>query len=272
MLSRRAVLPVIVFSQFAGTSLWFAVNAVITDIRPGPEGANVATLTTVIQLGFIAGTFLFALFGIADRFRASTVFLLSSIIASGSNLLVLWLANDTSSLCMLRFTTGFFLAGIYPVGMKIAATQFPGKMGNALGFLVGALVLGTAFPHLVRASLGTISWRWVLAATSALAVSGGILMRVLVPGQKPLSHGVRFDPGALSTVFKSAAFRAAAGGYFGHMWELYAFWAFVPALIALYNRQSGATLPVPAWSFVIIALGFLSCIAGGRISQVTGSR
>jgi MFS family permease len=270
--SRRAILPVIVFSQFAGTSLWFAVNAVIGDIAPQNGGASgMALLTTIVQLGFIAGTFVFALFGVADRFRASTVFLLSSLIAAAANALLLCLPHDPGTLSLLRFLTGFFLAGIYPVGMKIAAAEFPGRLGNALGFLVGALVLGTAFPHLVRASLGTVSWKWVLGLTSALAVTGGVAIRCFVPGIKPVRSGARFQPRALATIFRSPRFRAAADGYFGHMWELYAFWAFLPFFIGLYNSRTGSALPVSSIAFFAIGAGFVSCVAGGYLSKSIGS-
>ena len=147
----KALLPIIVFSQFAGTSLWFAGNAIINDIQPASTG-GFANITSIVQFGFIAGTLLFALFTIADRFRASRVFFFSSLIAASANLVLIWLAKDTTWLMVLRFVTGFFLAGIYPVGMKIAAEHFSGKLGNALGFLVGALVFGTAFPHILRSS------------------------------------------------------------------------------------------------------------------------
>src|SRR6187551_1342329 len=146
----KLLLPIVVFSQFAGTSLWFAGNAIITDIQ---ASGNFANITSVVQFGFIAGTLVFSLLTIADRFAAKNVFFISSIIAASANLLLLWTAGDFTLLLTLRFITGFFLAGIYPVGMKIAADCFPGKLGNALGFLVGALVLGTAFPHILKSEL-----------------------------------------------------------------------------------------------------------------------
>src|SRR5215208_5394839 len=171
----KLLLPLIVFSQFAGTSLWFAGNAIIHDIQPASSG-SFSNITSIVQFGFIAGTLIFSLLTIADRFAAPKVFFFSSVIASIANLLLIVLAKDTAWLYLLRFITGFFLAGIYPVGMKIAADCFPQKLGNALGFLVGALVLGTAFPHVLKSQLHSFQWQNVLFFTSFLALSGGVLI------------------------------------------------------------------------------------------------
>ena len=229
------LLCLIVFSQFAGTSLWFATNAVIGDIQPA-SSSGFANSTSIVQLGFIAGTLIFSLLTIADRFSAPLVFFLSSLVAALTNLLLIKSGNDLSLLYALRFTTGFFLAGIYPVGMKIAADCFPQKLGNALGFLVGALVLGTAFPHLLRAQIRELNWHSVILFTSALAFTGGLLVLLFIPRTKK-TVVVQNDFKAAFKLFRLSNFRSAAFGYFGHMWELYAFWAFIPSIIAYYNLQ-----------------------------------
>src|SRR5829696_7409957 len=155
------ILVVIVVAHFAGTSLWFAGNAILPEIRKGTTG-GLANITSIVQFGFIAGTLIFSLLTIADRFRPPRVFFLSSLIAALANFLLIWTATNDSWLYSLRFLTGFFLAGIYPVGMKIASDIFPGKLGNALGLLVGALVLGTAFPHLLKSTHYSFRWQDVL--------------------------------------------------------------------------------------------------------------
>lgn len=266
----KALLPIIVFSQFAGTSLWFAGNAIINDIQPASSG-GFANITSIVQFGFIAGTLIFSLLTIADRFSAPRVFFFSSLIAAIANFILIWQAKDISWLMGLRFVTGFFLAGIYPVGMKIAAEHFPGKLGNALGFLVGALVFGTAFPHILRSQLQDLNWQNVLLFTSALAFFGGLLILIFVPHSKskPASS---FKFNTAFTVFNSSNFRSAAFGYFGHMWELYTFWAFVPFILTTYNSLQHSNINTPAWSFIIIATGGLGCILGGIISQKIGSK
>jgi MFS family permease len=262
------ILPVIVASQFAGTSIWFAGNAVLGDLERdwGLAAGAVGHATSAVQLGFIAGTLVFAFFALSDRWPARAVFLACALLGAAANLGVL-AGSGLAALVGWRFATGFFLAGIYPVGMKIAAGWYREDLGKALGWLVGALVLGTAFPHLLK-SLGQ-AWPWqsVLAAVSAVAALGGAAIYLLVPDGPYLTKGARFDPRALASVFRSPAFRASAFGYFGHMWELYAFWAFVPLALAAH----GAVTNVSFWSFAVIAAGFAGCVAGGHRSRSSSS-
>ena len=262
------ILPVIVFSQFAGTSLWFSGNAVLGDLQRqwGLAPDAVGYLTSAVQLGFIGGTLLFAFLAISDRFSPRRVFFACSVLGALANLCVQFAHGSLASLLVFRFATGFFLAGIYPVGMKIASGWYRSDLGNALGFLVGALVLGTAFPHLLRGLGQAWPWQQVLLGVSALALLGGLAM-LLVPDGPYLAKGARFDPTALAVIFRSPAFRASAFGYFGHMWELYAFWAFVPVVLAGRAEASGVSL----WSFAVIGAGALGCVAGGLISLRAGS-
>ncbi|HEV8508241.1 MAG TPA: MFS transporter [Chitinophagaceae bacterium] len=267
------ILPLIVISQFAGTSLWFVGNAILPDIQKHLNIQNNAAgnITSVVQFGFIAGTLIFAIFSIADRFASAKVFFLSSLIAALSNIFIIWFAKNLVGLYVLRFVTGFFLAGIYPVGMKIASDWYEKGLGKALGFLVGALVLGTAFPHLLRSNLYTLPWREVLIFTSAFALAGGLFILLFVgegPFRKPTT---RFQFSVMFQIFRSADFRAAAFGYFGHMWELYTLWTFIPYIFLFYNSTSHHAMNVPLWSFVVIAVGAVGCVVGGYISQTTSS-
>jgi MFS family permease len=261
-----------VISQFAGTSLWFVGNAILPDIQRSLHIHTAAgNITSVVQLGFIAGTLLFAIFSIADRFAPAKVFFISSLIAAVNNISIIWFAGNLTGLYVLRFTTGFFLAGIYPVGMKIASDWYEKSLGKALGLLVGALVFGTALPHLLRSNLYELPWKQVLVFTSAFALIGGLLILLFVgegPYRKPAS---RFQFSVMFQIFRSADFRAAAIGYFGHMWEIYTFWAFVPLVFAFYNSANGAAMNVPLWSFIVIAAGGIGCIAGGYVSEKINS-
>jgi len=228
--------------------------------------------TSAVQLGFIAGTLAFAFFAIADRFSPRLVFFLCALAGALFNAALLAAAPGLAVLLALRFATGFFLAGIYPVGMKIASGWYQRDLGNALGFLVGALVAGTAFPHLVRSMGEALPWQQVMLATSGVAMLGGLAMLLLVPDGPHLAKGARFDPRALAAVFRVKAFRASSFGYFGHMWELYAFWAFVPWILAAHAAApGGAPLDVPLWSFAVIAAGGLGCALGGLASLRLGS-
>lgn len=268
------ILPVIILSQFAGTSLWFAGNAVIGDLQLewGLSPASLSYITSSVQLGFIAGTLLFAFFLISDRFSPRLVFFICSMLGAAANLGVFLVSDGLTPLLIFRFITGFFLAGIYPVGMKIAAGWYKHGLGAAMGYLVGALVLGTAFPHLLKSLEHNYEWESVVISVSVISIIGGLLMLIFVPNGPYLSKGTKFNPRAIQTIFKSKSLRQAAFGYFGHMWELYTMWTFVPLLLAYYAKDRIDAMNIPLWSFWIIAAGGVGCALGGIISKRTGSK
>lgn len=275
MLIQNRILPIIVFAQFCCTSLWFAGNAVMSDLVEAfsLESSALGHLTSAVQFGFIFGTLVFAVFTIADRFSTSRVFFVSAVLGALFNIGTTIDNNTFTSLLFFRFMTGFFLAGIYPVGMKIAADYFQKGLGKSLGYLVGALVLGTAFPHLLK-GLGTdLPWKLILFITSSLAFLGGLLMLILVPNGPFRKQSKQMDFSAFFKVFKNKKFRSAAFGYFGHMWELYAFWAFAPVIISTFLEfNPNEEMNVSLFSFLIIALGGLACVIGGYISINYGTQ
>lgn len=269
----KKILPIIVISQFFCTSLWFAGNAVMSSLVTNyklPEN-TLALLTSAVQFGFIAGTLIFALFTIADRFSPSKVFFISAFLGALFNIGFILEDQNLFSLISLRFLTGFFLAGIYPVGMKIATDYYQKGLGKSLGFLVGALVLGTALPHLLKDLFINLSWKSVLITTSILAFFGGFLMYAFIKDGPYRKKSTHLDISICFSVFKNVQFRKAAFGYFGHMWELYTFWAFVPVLLTTYiNLHPKITFNISLLSFIIIASGSISCVFGGYISQKFG--
>lgn len=270
--SRRALI-LIVIAQFLGTSLWFAGNAAAPELgallgRPG----IVASITSAVQFGFIAGTLVFAIFSIPDRFSPVKVFLYSALIAALFNLLITLLPLQLGFMLVCRFGVGFFLAGIYPVGMKIASDYFQEGLGKALGFLVGALVFGTAFPHLIRGLGLSFDWQITFYTTSILALAGGLLIGFLVPDGPYHKANPVFDLRLLPKLSKIDSLKSAASGYFGHMWELYTFWAFVPLLIMYLNNSSELSASDSLLTFAVIAVGAVSCAFGGIISSRLGSR
>lgn len=272
-LTSRSALILIVTAQFLGTSLWFAGNAVSPEISQILEIPGIlAGITSVVQLGFILGTLLFAIFSIPDRFSPSDVFFFSSILAACVNLLIVILPMQLTVVLVCRFMVGFFLAGIYPVGMKIAADYFQKGLGAALGFLVGALVLGTAFPHLLKGLDLNISWKLVLWCTSGLAILGGFIVGFFVPNGPYHKTNSKFDLRLLPKLSKIKELKSAASGYFGHMWELYTFWAFIPILIVFFRGNEMMHTNDSLLSFFVIAIGGISCAVGGLIAKRLGSR
>jgi predicted MFS family arabinose efflux permease len=252
--------------------LWFAGNGVLEALVEEFQLPDTALghLTTVIQLGFIAGTLVFAMLRIVDRYRPSNVFLLSAVAGALLNFALIAESNTFATLLILRFGTGFFLAGIYPVGMKIASDYFEKGLGQALGFLVGALVVGTALPHLLRSVVQYEDWRVVIVGVSVIAVLGGLIIGLFVGDGPYRRAGLQLKLRDVFGVFKVLEFRRAAFGYFGHMWELYAFWAFTPVFLHGYLELHGAAgFDVSLWSFLIIGIGGAGCVLAGYIAQVT---
>jgi len=271
----KLILPTIVFSQFCCTSLWFAGNGVMDDLMKTFKlnASALGNLTSAVQFGFILGTLIFAIFAISDRFSPSKVFLTCATIAAIFNGGTLWENNNLLSILSLRFFTGFFLAGIYPVGMKIAADHFEKGLGKSLGFLVGALVIGTALPHLAKEMTDTLLWKTVIILTSLLSIIGGLCMFFLVPDGPYRKQGNQIKFSAFLKIFRDKHFRSAAFGYFGHMWELYAFWAFVPFILKKYvSQHSGMTLNIPLWSFLIIGIGGPACVLSGYLAEAFGTK
>ena len=276
----RRILPVIVLSQFASTSLWFAVNAVMPDLQQawGLPAASIGRLTSAVQVGFVAGTLVFALLMLADRFRPQRVFLACALLGAGLNAAMVLAEGRFDLLVASRFGVGFLLAGIYPVGMKIAASWYRQRLGAVMGVLIGALVLGTALPHGLRAMAGDVApagvgagsmppWQMVVLGVSVLAALGGIATAWLVPVNPDAVPGARITPRALGLIWSDRRLRASVFGYFGHMWELYAFYVLVPLVLA--TRIAGTA--VSAAAFWAIAAGFAGCVAGGLLVRRFGS-
>jgi MFS family permease len=265
---RRVAL--IVLAELCGTSLWFSGNNAIQELASqwGLSGAARAWLLMAVQFGFIAGTLTLATSGLADAFRSHHVFAVAAAAGAAANYAFLKLSDGPGAAIGYRFVTGVALAGVYPIGMKLVVSWAPDRAGSALGWLVGALTAGTATPFLARAVGGQEYWGEAVLASSALALAGGVM--ALFVGEGPAVRArAGFAWGRVWDVFRVPEFRASALGYFGHMWELYAFWALVPFLVGLLGAESREL-----WlgTFGVIAAGALGCVVGGRISHARGSR
>jgi len=268
----KRILPAIVVSQFLCTSLWFAGNAILPEIirQFNLDESFLANLTSSVQFGFIAGTLFFAVFTISDRFSPSKVFFVCSIVAAAFNLGIIIPGISSDAFLFFRFFTGFFLAGIYPVGMKIASDYYQQGLGKSLGLLVGALVLGTALPHLLKSAAAGWPWKYVIISISFLSVLGGLMMLLFVPDGPFRRVAGKLNPAAILIAFRDKNFRRYAFGYFGHMWELYTFWAFLPFIVSLHN-QATKPINISLTSFISIAAGAVGCIVGGWLSRTLGS-
>ena len=267
----RAVIT-IVLAELMGTSLWFSGNNAIAEIASLWQLNTVeqAWLLMAAQIGFIVGTTFFAISGWADRFRAHHIFFISCLIGAFSNIGFIHASSGLSSALIYRLITGLALAGIYPTGMKLMISWVGDRTELALGWLVGALTIGTSVPYLVRAVEGS-QWRTAVVASSVLATTGGLIIFMLGEGIHS-RRGQRVRWGTILEVFRVRGFRLSALAYCGHMWELYAFWALVPKLIArsCFNQLSPDST-VWMFSFLVIGLGAAGCIVGGWIALQQGS-
>ena len=263
-------LPVIVVAQLFGTSLWFSANAAGADLMAawGLQAADLGRLTNAVQLGFILGTLGFSLTGLADRFAASRIFAVCAVLGAAANAAFALLAGGMDSALPLRFMVGLALAGVYPLGMKLVVSWVPEQAGAALAWLVGMLTLGTALPHGVRYLDPGWGWQATVLVSSGLALLAAALIARLGDGPH-LQRKAGTPPlrlGRVLMAFADPRFRASACGYFGHQWELYAFWTLVPLLV---GQVAGGPVSGPA--FAVIAIGAVGCVAGGFASRRFGS-
>ena len=258
------------------SSTWFSGTAAVSVLRHlwNLGDAESAWLTISVQLGFITGTFLYAFLNLADRFNARRVFFVSALLGALFNTGFAWLAGGLTAAVAFRFLTGLTLAGVYPVGMKIVAMWFRKGLGWRLGVMVGALTLGTATPYLIQAVGADFDWRRLVTLASISAVLGGALMLIGVTDGPYLKGRARFDGRMLFKVFQHRPFRYTAFGYFGHMWELYAFWS-----LATFYLSASFRANAPDWvnslsllAFATIGVGAIGCAAGGWVSRWVGER
>jgi len=247
---------------------WFSATAVVPQLRADWALSATATawLTIAVQLGFVAGALASSVVNLADVVSARTVILAGAVGAAGANLLLV-AASGPGTAIPLRFATGFFLAGVYPPALKLIATWFRAGRGTALGAVVGALTLGSAAPHVVN-GLGGLDWRLVAVVTSALTVAGGAVARFAVrEGPFPFPRAT-FDPREVGRVLRNRGVRLASLGYFGHMWELYAMWAWFLVFFRDVTGSGGAWAAYA--TAATIGVGALGCVAGGVLGDRWG--
>ena len=266
---------VIVLAQLFGTSLWFSANSAADDLirQWGISAADIGTLTNAVQLGFIVGTLGFALSGLADRFAASRIFAVCAVLGALCNAAFALFADGMASGTVLRFAVGLCLAGVYPLGMKLVVSWVPERAGAALAWLVGMLTLGTALPHGIRLAGTGAQWQATLLVASGLALCAAAMIFRLGDGLhlKRRHDAPPLQLGRVIYSFSIPEFRASAFGYFGHQWELYAFWTLVPTLVVAAGLAEVGTPRLSGLAFAIVGIGALGCILGGWWSQRIGS-
>src|SRR5512138_658618 len=270
---KARTMALLCLTEFLGMSVWFSASVVVPALSSvwGLTASGQAWLTMSVQLGFVAGTLLSAVLNLADRLPARWLFAVSSVAAGAATLAIAAFANGLSAALALRFVAGACLAGVYPVGMKIMATWTRQDRGFGVGLLVGALTLGSAIPHLLKAVGGSADWKPVLAGSGGLAILGGVVAAAFVAEGPYRTSAPKFDWKLAATIWRDRPVALANLGYFGHMWELYAAWTWVPVFLLASFRQAGAGERGAALAgFAFIAAGGAGSLVAGRLADRFG--
>ncbi|HXL87250.1 MAG TPA: MFS transporter, partial [Gemmatimonadaceae bacterium] len=273
--TRWRVLALLGIAELFGMSLWFAASAVSPQLRSiwGLTPTEAGWLTTIVQLGFVCGTATIAVLNLADLVPPGRLFSACALLGAAVNASILAVPGYRLAL-LTRFLTGFFLAGVYPPAMKMISTWFRAERGLAIGVIVGALTVGKATPYLVRA-IPHVGLRPVVLIASAGAVVGGLLV-ALGYREGPFPFTSRpFSWNHVGDVVRVREWRLATTSYLGHMFELYAFWTWIPAFLAASvaaNAGAGfrASRMISLLAFTTIAIGGLGSVWGGIFADKRG--
>ena len=270
---KYAALALISLCLIGALSTWFSATVILPELSDMAQlsGSQTIWLTNGVQLGFVIGALTISFFNVSDTVSLTKLIALSCICAASANLLLTF-SNSGAHIVALRIITGAALAGVYPPCVKLIATWFKTGRGIAMGTIIGALTVGAALPHLLRALAAETNWQSVIWGSSATTFLAGFVFAILVKEGPHTFARATFDPSQIFQVLNNRALALVNIGYVGHMWELYAMWAWI-LTFARHASDKFEKFPLSSpeyLSFSVVAAGGLGCVVAGRLSDVYG--